>query len=140
MKRDYLEIGPTPAEETCIPAGHNQNEERRECQRFINLLREMFGQERGSAKLIIKSNPHDFATYLEVAVSYQVEDKIGFDYALAIEHHTPRFWDKTKEFEKDRMDSMFNKEGNFNWERWRKENPIEYKEISTTGHTLSDLI
>lgn len=140
MKRDYLEIGPTPTEEDCIPAGQNPVEERRECQRFINLLREMFGEERGTARLIIRSNPHDLATYLEVAVSYQVEDEIGFDYALAIENYTPRFWDKTKEFQDDGENSMFNKEGNFDWDKWREEHPIECGEISPTGHTLSDVI
>jgi hypothetical protein len=43
---------------------------RKECQRFINQIRNHYGSEPQGARLYIKSNPHDFGSYLSVECEF----------------------------------------------------------------------
>jgi hypothetical protein len=43
---------------------------RKECQRFINQIRNHYGSEPVGARLYIKSNPHDFGSYLSVECEF----------------------------------------------------------------------
>jgi hypothetical protein len=73
MTRDYIGIGPAPAEEECAQVGSPDyaRRARAECRRFIELLRRTFGEEPEGAQLMIKSNPHDFGAYYEVVCYYE---------------------------------------------------------------------
>jgi len=111
--RDYISIGSTPAAETCaqVGAADYHSTARRECRAFINQIRREFGPEPDGARLFIKSNPHDFGSYLEVCCEYEIPspetvgpcsdpeyfnvpavDRAALDYALKCESPSDR-WD-----------------------------------------------
>jgi hypothetical protein len=108
---DHICIGPTPAAETCaqVGAADYHRKARRECVAFINQIRRELGPEPDGARLFIKSNPHDFGSYLEVCCEYEVPqdnrsaavsdpeyfpavDRAALDYALRCESTADR-WD-----------------------------------------------
>ena len=80
--RDHICIGPTPADETCAQVGADdyQSTARRECRAFINQIRREFGPEPDGARLFIKSNPHDFGSYLDVCCEFETDGADEFDY------------------------------------------------------------
>ena len=92
---DEMTIGPTPADETCAQVGAADYAQtaRRECRAFINQLLRVFGPEPDGARLFIKSNPHDFGTYYEVAVKYDPASAAACAYALDCEGKAPAHWD-----------------------------------------------
>ena len=92
---DYMEIGPVPAAEECQQVGmpgYDPIAAKQECQRFIDLIRQVVGEEPEGARLVVKSNPHDFGTYYEVAVKYDVNDEIAVEYAMKVESEAPLTW------------------------------------------------
>lgn len=93
---DYLELGPVPSNEHCEQVGPNYNESRArlECRVFIKQLRRMFGEEPIGARLRVKSNPHDFGSYLEVAVYYDPNVEESVEYAFKLEEEYPENWDE----------------------------------------------
>lgn len=92
---DYLELGPSPCDEDCAQVGDDNYEQkaRAECQSFISLLRKTFGNEPEGAKLIIKSNPHDYGRYYEVAVKFDDNFPKSIDYAFNVENNAPTNWE-----------------------------------------------
>ena len=91
---DYLEIGATPAEENCEQLGPNYDPEkaRAECRRFIAAIRATVGPEPEGARLVIRSNRHDFGTYYEVAVRFDSDNETAEDYAYRVETGAPVRW------------------------------------------------
>jgi hypothetical protein len=94
MAREYIDIGATPANENCEQLGPNYDATRArlECNTFIGQIRREFGPEPGTARLSVKSNPHDFGSYLEVVCYYNDTDETGMDYAFKCESSAPD-WD-----------------------------------------------
>ena len=92
--REYLEIGATPCEEDCAQVGSDDYHVRArgECRRFIEAIRQVCGAEPEGAALVIKSNPHDFGSYLEVAVRFDDEDEAACAYAYKVEAEAPSTW------------------------------------------------
>lgn len=92
---DYLNLGPTPAEEPAAQLGEPDYETRAraECQRYIDLLRKKFGPEPQGSKLKVRSFSHDFGRYFEVIVTYRDTDQESFDYALKLEEEAPATWE-----------------------------------------------
>ena len=70
--RDSLYIGESPWEETCAQVGSDMYpaNAQKECRRFINQIRNHYGSEPQGARLYIKSNPHDFGSYLSVECEF----------------------------------------------------------------------
>ena len=95
MKKSYISLGPAPSEEDCAQLGDPGYTEQaqEECFRFIRLIREKLGVEKGSARLRSKPQPHDFGTYYEVVCWYVAEDLVGEEYAWLCESQCPRTWD-----------------------------------------------
>lgn len=95
MARDYLTIGSSPPDEDCVQVGsaNYSAESRLECARYIGAIRRFCGPEQGTARLSIKSFPHDFGSYTEVVCYYEESDPIGFAYALHVEGGGPATWD-----------------------------------------------
>ena len=95
MAKEILEISCTPHAEPCESFGPNYNpvRARQECNAFMKQLRRMFGEEPPGARLTIRSNPHDFGTYLEVACVFNDENEEATDYAYRCESDMPEFWD-----------------------------------------------
>jgi hypothetical protein len=99
--RNLLYIGSSPAEESCASVGRAgyAGQARKECETYINQLRRQFGQEPEKARLTIKSNPHDFGTYLEVVCYYDTNDQAATDYAFKCEDEAWPNWDaKSRKF------------------------------------------
>lgn len=94
MKEDYINIGFSPYEETCVQVGApNYREEALvECQRFIELLRKTFGPEPEGARLVTKWFQHDFGPYCEVICLYDHDIPASVEYALRCENETPATW------------------------------------------------
>jgi hypothetical protein len=93
--RDYITIGPVPAEESCQQVGtpsYDPQAARAECRRFIEAILKVVGPEPEQANLHIKSNPHDFGTYLEVVCYFDVDDKEATEYAYRCESDAPTTW------------------------------------------------
>jgi len=93
--REYIEIGPCPCNE---PAADIRDPEfarlnRDECQRFIQLIREVCGDEPEGARLGIRSNYHDFGTYREVVCYYDDDNEQAAEYAYHCEGDAPSNWD-----------------------------------------------
>ncbi|MBL8028999.1 MAG: hypothetical protein JNL74_21430 [Fibrobacteres bacterium] len=98
--KEYLVIGTTPTEEDCIQVRSGQNYlplMRKECKRFLDLLRSKFGDEPDGAKLCIKDFPHDFGTYLEVVCEYDPDKEEAVEYAFRCENDPPRTWNETSD-------------------------------------------
>jgi len=92
--KDSLYIGESPWAENCVAVGDDMYlvRAREECQRFIDQIRRHYGDEPEGARLYIKSNPHDFGSYLSVECQFlwdpaDTEDDMtpSYDYALAVE-------------------------------------------------------
>ena len=85
---DTLEIGGTPAEENCAQVGVTEDFDRfnrLECQAYIAALQKKYGQEPEGAILVIRSNPHDFGSYREVACKFDPENEVARNYAYECE-------------------------------------------------------
>jgi len=94
MATETIEIGSSPAEEDCAQVGSENYmaRARGECKRFIELLQATFGKEPEGAWLCVKSNPHDFGTYLEVVVKFDPENEEAAAYAYRCEEEAPTRW------------------------------------------------
>lgn len=98
--RERLELGPTPVEETSVQveAGKDYLEEmRNEVKKYISLLKQVFPwAEDNEVYFRIVCNEHEFGSYYEVAVTYDIEDDNQIRLAYFIENNTPRYWTDTE--------------------------------------------
>jgi hypothetical protein len=92
--RDYITLGPTPADEPCAQVGEENYSQkaRAECRRYIKVFREMFGPEPSGAYLMTKGFDHDFGVYYEVVCYFNSEVPESIDYALRLEDEAPTTW------------------------------------------------
>jgi hypothetical protein len=93
--RDWIDIGSSPPAESCAQVGTKDYVERArlECGLYIELLRRILGPEPEGAQLSVKSNPHDFGTYLSVVCYFDPEHPESLDYAYRCESEGPEEWD-----------------------------------------------
>ncbi|MEE9199159.1 MAG: hypothetical protein V3U26_05120 [Dehalococcoidia bacterium] len=97
--RDNIGIGSAPPDEDCVQVndrGDYHEAMRAECVRFRELIRKKLGPEPLGAMLAVKSNPHDFGTYYEVACYFDTENEEATNYALRCDDEGPRTWDDDK--------------------------------------------
>ena len=94
--REILELGfTTPSGEQCAQVGsinYGQNA-RKEGRALINLIKREFGEPPTGVSLELKSNPHDFGTYLDVVIRYDGDSEEHESYALRVEADCPEYWD-----------------------------------------------
>jgi hypothetical protein len=92
---DTIAIGPTPAEEKCAQAGHDDIElNRMEVRAFIKQLMRLFPiPENVNARFIMERNEHEFGVYYEAAIKYDMSDEAAADYAISVENNAPKYWD-----------------------------------------------
>ena len=85
--QDCLDLGSSPSHEDCAQVGRDDYYElaRRECRAYIGQLRRLLGDEPEGARLSVKSNPHDFGTYLSVVVFFDGDNPAALDYAYRCE-------------------------------------------------------
>ena len=93
--REWLDLGSGPPLEPCAQVGSDGYWERArtECRLYIDLLRRTVGPEPDGARLSVRSNPHDFGTYLSVVCYYDPENQTALDYAFRCESDGPDEWD-----------------------------------------------
>jgi hypothetical protein len=92
---EWLDIGCSPWGETCAQVGTADYYPRArcECRAYIGQLRRLFGNEPDGARLIVKSNPHDFGDYLSVACQFDPANEATVVYAYRCEREGPEEWD-----------------------------------------------
>lgn len=107
---DCIEIGPVPSEESCQQVGTKDYDSilaRAECNAFRNQIRRICGPEPDGARLTIKSNPHDFGSYYEVAVKFDEDIQEAVDYAFRIESTDISEWDAEAKKELGRVAEIY---------------------------------
>lgn len=95
--RDVFELGTTtPHDEPCVQVGAPNFEtlSRIEARVFINQMHRIVGEGPGSAHLKVIQCPHDFGTYVDVAVSYNDESEDEEEWMLKCEANMPFEWDE----------------------------------------------
>ena len=97
--KDYLYIGPTPSDESCVQVGDENYREKAtiELDAFINQLYRHFGQEfieNNGIYLKKKWNSHDFGTYGEIVVVFDDSNDESVNAAFHIESNCPENWDE----------------------------------------------
>lgn len=86
--RDSIYVGGTaPNAEDCEQLGpdYDAQKARKEARAYVNQLRRVYGEEPLGARLFVKSNPHDFGTYLSVECEYNDALPDSVDYAFKVE-------------------------------------------------------
>ncbi|MDF0490432.1 hypothetical protein PX554_20080 [Sphingomonas sp. H39-1-10] len=90
-----LIVGPVPYEESCAQLGHTPDFERiarLECTLHRAALVAMFGPPPEGVTIAVRSNPHDFGTYYDLAVRVDDGDPDARAYALRLEDEGPGRW------------------------------------------------
>lgn len=95
MRQDYIEIGPGPCNEECAQVGspNYRTNALRECQTYIQAIRNYLGQEPDGALLSYKWFPHDSGSYVEVVCFYDIENEQAREYAFKCEAKAPMTWE-----------------------------------------------
>jgi hypothetical protein len=93
--RDYLTLGPTPAEEKCIGLGPNYDHAKalKESRVYKRQLERAFPDAPEGCYFTVKSFPHEYGNYLEVVVSFDNDDEEQTDFAYDVERSLPGKWD-----------------------------------------------
>src|SRR5437762_2341318 len=93
--KDFIDIGAAPVMEDCAQVGSDGyfHRAQRECRAYIALIRRTLGEEPEGARLAVKSNPHDFGTYLSVVCHFDDTLPESIDYASRCESESPDEWD-----------------------------------------------
>ena len=109
MFDEYIELGPTPADEDCAQVGQpNYNTfARMEAKAYINQLNREFSHwvESGWIRFDNKWFNHDFGSYCEVVVYYQSDDEVSRGCAFSIDRHHAYRWDQ--EAKKELMEAGY---------------------------------
>jgi len=93
--RDFISIGPSPAEEECAQVGTEGFDHRNkmECVAYEAQLIRLFGEPPQGAYLAIKAFQHEFGTYREVVCYFDDNHPESIDYAFKLEGNSPAKWD-----------------------------------------------
>lgn len=93
---DSLYIGECPPEEKCAQVGQEdyQRISGIECRAYIELLRRKLGPEPEGARLVVKSEPHDYGSYKSVHCNFDSSVEIAVEYAYKCEGEGPTEWDE----------------------------------------------
>ncbi len=99
--KDSLDLSCVPFDEPCAQVGNPGYHENsvKECRAYIGQLRRMFGPEPEGCKLKMKSNPHDFGSYLSVVCVYDTDNPVHIEYAYGIDANGPANWDELAKIE-----------------------------------------
>lgn len=92
--REFIELGQTPYNETPAQVGDPNYRVNaiRECQSYIQAIRNYLGHEPDGALLGYRGFPHDFGTYYEVVCYYDPAVEAATEYARRCERQAPATW------------------------------------------------
>lgn len=88
--KEYLEIGPAPADEPCVQVGEDDymSRSRAESRKFAALIERAYP----GACAVVRANRHDYGTYYEVNVAYDDDDEDQTYQAFHIADTVPATW------------------------------------------------
>ncbi len=91
---ESLSLGPTPCNEECQQLGPDYDvvSARRECIRWRDQLIRQFGEPPLQARYKISANPHDFGTYCDLEIVFNLDDESSAEYAYRVEGNLPTNW------------------------------------------------
>jgi hypothetical protein len=98
---DELEIGTVPAEEQCQQVGtpnYDASSAKKECRIYKEYLQRLFPIPptlEDELYYCIKSSPHDYGNYYEVAIKFNGDNSEAVDFAYKVEANSPQTWDET---------------------------------------------
>jgi hypothetical protein len=93
---EYIEFGTAPNSEDCVSVDKNTDYLPAMCEearRFKKMLEDKFPNVSGF--FTIKSNSHDFGSYLEVRYNFS-DDEQGWSECNLVENNCPEFWTDTE--------------------------------------------
>lgn len=85
MNTMYIGEGPWDEDVAQVGQEDYHRKGRKECRAFVNQIKRVCGEPPPGTRLFIKSNPHDFGSYLSVECEYPEGDEEGLAYALKAE-------------------------------------------------------
>ena len=94
--REVLEYGSAPYGEDCVQVNSNADympAMRKEARVYARQLLRKFPELNEKGRLHIKSNSHDFGSYIEVSFSFNDEDDSATELAYKVDSNLPEFWD-----------------------------------------------
>jgi hypothetical protein len=94
--RDYLDLDTVPCDEPCASVGQPDysTRARLEARAYVAQLQRAFPDAVAAGVYFrIKSNPHDFGSYLSVQVVFDDDDEAQTEWAYMIEDELPIAWD-----------------------------------------------
>ena len=95
--RDYLDLDTVPSDEPCAAVGQPDYSKRArlEARAYVAQLQRAFPDAVAAGVYFrIKSNPHDFGSYLSVQVVFDDDDEAQTEWAYTIEDDLPVAWDE----------------------------------------------
>jgi hypothetical protein len=90
---DFYEFDTTPLDEMGVQVSSSTDympAMRTEAKRMLEICRKLWP----SMEWGIKSNPHDFGSYLSIIVKFNDDDETVWDYINKIENEWPSTWDE----------------------------------------------
>lgn len=90
----YVNLSCVPYNEEEVQVGDPDyaRKARIQCNLYIKLLRQIFGEEPVSASFRITSNPHDFGTYYDLRCEFDERYEAAKEYAYNVEKNEPDVW------------------------------------------------
>jgi hypothetical protein len=92
---EMLDIGPVPNGEICAQLGADNYEKlsKIESKAYANQIQRMFPDMPYGVFIKRTSNPHDFGTYYELAIQYDINEEEAVEFVNNIEGNLPEEWD-----------------------------------------------
>ena len=140
--KQALDLSTTPCDETCSQMGDDNyhQQSRKECRVFVKQLWRTIEARFGSRDdypdsfgIVVKSNPHDFGSYLSVEAKFDTDNERSVELAFWLEENIPSEWDEEAKKELD----MTIKD---DFETWMKAvDAIVCTKLGLSVHDLSDM-
>ena len=94
--KDYISLGSVPVDEDCVQVSKTDDylyKMKEECRKYMKQLEGQFPIPEGvEAHFTVKTFPHDFGPYCEVAIIFELDDDKSREFAYNIEDNLPEHW------------------------------------------------
>ncbi len=92
---ETVDIGSTPSDESCAQVGSDNYRQlaKMEINTFAKQCLRMFPNKPEGARYVFTNNPHDFGTYHELGIRFQMDDEESENYAYDVQNNMPSKWD-----------------------------------------------
>jgi hypothetical protein len=111
---ETVDIGSTPCDEPCAQVGTNNYRQlaMMEVKAFAKQCLRMFPNKPIGAKFVITNNPHDFGTYYDLGVKFNMDDEEAENYAYEVQNGMPSNWDEQARAELEQQGYFQQLDGN----------------------------